>query len=331
MGGGGNDPSCGCDMQAGWPPASEFPRGGIQGGGNWNFNEFNLALTKNGKTKHLRGKWNTNGMMSPSMNTSNSNMNNKKNTNNGKKNNRKTLKSNTNRKTNNKKTNKTNKNKNKNRRITSPPPQLENLMYEGKLYQTNRSSGDTFENGEYVGKYIRPNSGRPYLDRNMEQSAPMTPNSGPITPPSTPLTPNYAPPNSAPQTLNGEPPSMEENSNEEGSEEYDTEEMNTNTKTSKTLSMNGGGMPACGSCPFPGTGYCDFYAKGGQRGGGCGCGAGLFKGGYRPTKKNLKYLKKWKRGESIGFTMTASLKAKGLIPRTSRKQKGKRVVSRKYR
>lgn len=66
--GGGNDPTCGCDMQAGWP--SNLPRGGIQGGGskvttdqrggNWNFNEFNLALTKNGKTRHLRGKWNKN-------------------------------------------------------------------------------------------------------------------------------------------------------------------------------------------------------------------------------------------------------------------------------
>ena len=119
--------------------------------------------------------------------------------------------------------------------------------------------------------------------------------------------------------------------------------------------MGGGSMPVCGSCPFPGTGACDFYAKGGNRkGGGCGC-AGRFqaqsgggcdcggpllqsggatrkrKGGYRPTKKNLKYLKKWKRGESIGFTMTASLKAKGLIPRTSKTMKGKRVVSRKYR
>jgi hypothetical protein len=55
------------------------------------------------------------------------------------------------------------------------------------------------------------------------------------------------------------------------------------------------------------------------------------KGGYRPTKKNLKALRRWRRGESIGFTMTSSLKAKGLIPRTSRKLKGKRVVSRKYR
>jgi hypothetical protein len=43
------------------------------------------------------------------------------------------------------------------------------------------------------------------------------------------------------------------------------------------------------------------------------------------------YLKQWKKGKSIGFTMTSSLKAKGLIPRTSKTLKGKRVVSRKYR
>ena len=50
-------------------------------------------------------------------------------------------------------------------------------------------------------------------------------------------------------------------------------------------------------------------------------------GGYKPTKRNLKYLKKWKRGESIGFTMRSSLKAKGLIPRAN----GTKRVSPKYR
>jgi hypothetical protein len=49
-------------------------------------------------------------------------------------------------------------------------------------------------------------------------------------------------------------------------------------------------------------------------------------GGYRATKRNIKYLKKWKRGESIGFTMRSSLKAKGLIPRAN----GKKRVSAKY-
>ena len=50
-------------------------------------------------------------------------------------------------------------------------------------------------------------------------------------------------------------------------------------------------------------------------------------GGYKPTKRNMKYLKKWKRGESIGFTMRSSLKAKGLIPRAN----GTKRVSSKYR
>ncbi len=52
-----------------------------------------------------------------------------------------------------------------------------------------------------------------------------------------------------------------------------------------------------------------------------------YRGGYRATKRNLKYLRKWKRGESIGFTMRSSLKAKGLIPRAN----GKKRVSAKYR
>ena len=54
-------------------------------------------------------------------------------------------------------------------------------------------------------------------------------------------------------------------------------------------------------------------------------------GGYKPTARNLIYLTKWKRGHPIGFTMTASLKAKGLIPRTSKTLKGKKVIGSKYR
>ena len=67
------------------------------------------------------------------------------------------------------------------------------------------------------------------------------------------------------------------------------------------------------------------------RGGSCGCQAvpkiPTALGGYRATKRNLKYLRKLKRGESIGFTMRSSLKAKGLIPRAN----GKKRVSNKYR
>lgn len=220
MGGGGNDPSCGCDMQAGWPSASELPRGGVQGGGNWNFNEFNLALTKNGKTRHLKGKWNTNNGMNVSQNTMNSNLklNTPKN-NNMNKNNTKNNKKNNNNTKNNKKNNKNNNNKRNNttRPTTSAPPDLEKLMFEGKVYETDRKTGNTYENGEYVGKYIRPNSGKPYLDR------------------ATPRTPNYKP-----ETPNYAPPDAEEDSNEGSSEEYDTEENNTNVKTPKSLSMNGG-------------------------------------------------------------------------------------------
>jgi hypothetical protein len=65
-----------------------------------------------------------------------------------------------------------------------------------------------------------------------------------------------------------------------------------------------------------------------MRGGGCGCG---LKGGYKATARNRKYLAKWRRGESIGFTMKASLKAKGLIPRTSKKNYGKKVLGSKYK
>ena len=66
-----------------------------------------------------------------------------------------------------------------------------------------------------------------------------------------------------------------------------------------------------------------------KRGGACPCmmTATPITGGYKPTKRNLKYLKKWKKGESIGFTMRSSLKAKGLIPRAN----GTKRVSAKYR
>jgi hypothetical protein len=55
------------------------------------------------------------------------------------------------------------------------------------------------------------------------------------------------------------------------------------------------------------------------------------KGGYKATRKNRAMLAKWRRGESIGFTGVASLKSKGLIPRTSRKNRGIKIVGNKYR
>lgn len=54
-------------------------------------------------------------------------------------------------------------------------------------------------------------------------------------------------------------------------------------------------------------------------------------GKYKPTRRNRVALRKWRKGQSIGFTMTSSLKAKGLIPRTSRKNRGKKIVSAKYK
>lgn len=83
-------------------------------------------------------------------------------------------------------------------------------------------------------------------------------------------------------------------------------------------------------------GGCGCMMRGGatrrrQSGGACPCGKLKLWGGYRATKKNLEYLRKWKKGESIGFTMLASLKAKGLIPRTSKANRGKKVLGPKYR
>jgi len=46
-----------------------------------------------------------------------------------------------------------------------------------------------------------------------------------------------------------------------------------------------------------------------------------------PTARNRYFLKRYKQGKSIGFTMRSSLKAKGLIPRAN----GTKRVSAKYR
>lgn len=47
---------------------------------------------------------------------------------------------------------------------------------------------------------------------------------------------------------------------------------------------------------------------------------------YKATRRNKKYLRRYKQGKSIGFTMRSSLKAKGLIPRAN----GTYKVSNKY-
>lgn len=64
-----------------------------------------------------------------------------------------------------------------------------------------------------------------------------------------------------------------------------------------------------------------------HRGGQCPCSMKMYGGSY----DNKKLLAKWKAGKSIGFTATAHLKAVGLIPRTSKTMRGKKVKGPKYR
>jgi hypothetical protein len=54
-------------------------------------------------------------------------------------------------------------------------------------------------------------------------------------------------------------------------------------------------------------------------------------GGYKATRKNINLLKRLRKGKSIGFTAIASLKAKGLLARTSKKFRGKKVIGSKYK
>lgn len=69
---------------------------------------------------------------------------------------------------------------------------------------------------------------------------------------------------------------------------------------------------------------------GGGNGSGCSSCTGApgpwMQGGYHATLRNLRLLRKYKRGQPIGFTAKASLKAKGLLPRSN----GTRRVSAKY-
>ena len=57
------------------------------------------------------------------------------------------------------------------------------------------------------------------------------------------------------------------------------------------------------------------------------CDTGFCKqaGGYKPTPADIELLRKYKRGQSIGFTGRSSLRAKGLLPRKSKKYRGKYV------
>jgi hypothetical protein len=72
-----------------------------------------------------------------------------------------------------------------------------------------------------------------------------------------------------------------------------------------------------------------------HRGGQCPCSMKMAGGSYsairKTTYKNRRLLSRLRAGHSIGFTATAHLKAKGLIPRTSKTMRGKKVKGLKYR
>ncbi len=51
---------------------------------------------------------------------------------------------------------------------------------------------------------------------------------------------------------------------------------------------------------------------------------------YVPNAKNRSLLRRYKRGESIGFTARSSLRAKGLLPRVSQRYAGMYVLGPKY-
>ena len=87
--------------------------------------------------------------------------------------------------------------------------------------------------------------------------------------------------------------------------------------------LSGGGDPPGAMGPQRGT---SFVSAGGYR-----AISMARRGGYRATPKNRAALRAFRQGKSIGFTMRASLKAKGLLPRSSRKNRGKFIVSPKYR
>ena len=58
----------------------------------------------------------------------------------------------------------------------------------------------------------------------------------------------------------------------------------------------------------------------------CACMLNRQRGGYRPTRRNRQMLRNYTAGKSIGFTGKASLKAKGMLPRSN----GQYVLGPKY-
>jgi hypothetical protein len=229
--GGGNDPTCGCDMQAGWPSASSFPRGGLQGGG---IKEANFSLSWNnneGKRHSYKGTLKRNMKTNrPDNEAANLNMN-------------------MNMNGNNKKTT------NKKRNIASSAPNgYSNLAYKGTKYYKKTNSGEVFEItnkgslGKSMGFYVTPKSGKPYLTQMpppLENEPMETPEvnltrTNPVTPPKkTTVKPNTEVP---PEPENNEPDSMNTNEEEgDNSPDPESEGVNEEEETKvKSLSMNGG-------------------------------------------------------------------------------------------
>jgi hypothetical protein len=58
----------------------------------------------------------------------------------------------------------------------------------------------------------------------------------------------------------------------------------------------------------------------------CPCMLGQSGGSYKATRRNRALLRKFRSGKSIGFTAKASLKAKGMLPRSN----GRYVLGPKY-
>ena len=235
--GGGNDPTCGCDMQAGWPSASELPRGGLQGGGS-GMKQANFSLSWNnneGKKHSYKGTLKRNNNQTNNSMSVNRGMNNTMSANGAMEN---TMAMNTTR--NNKKTNK--------KRVSSAPNGYSNLAYKGKKYYKQTNSGEVFEItnkgslGKSMGFYVTPKSGKPYLTQMpppLENEPIETPEvhltrTNPITPPKTPKPTTETPP---------EPEENESGRTDDSSPDPESEGVNDdeeeNTK-GKSLSMNGG-------------------------------------------------------------------------------------------
>ncbi len=233
--GGGNDPTCGCDMQAGWPPASSFPRGGLQGGAikeakfsfSYNDNE-GKSHSYEGTLKKKNNKGNNNkrnNLMNESM-TMNNNVNSM-----------------------NMKTNKTKKNK-----PSSAPNGYNNLALKGKKYYKKRNSGEVFEItnngglGKSMGFYVTPKSGKPYLTQMpppLENEKPETPNVNlkktvPITPIKTAT--EKLETEMPPEPEENEPMTMTNNNNANGdsSPDPESEAPEGEENQGRSLSMNGG-------------------------------------------------------------------------------------------